>query len=236
MSITDLRQELAGLPQVALDQLAWLCDGDWRRVVPSGQATFLVRNRPQATRILLPDAGRPRARRRPVPRPPLMAMANASRERRVQLSSRAGYQARRMGLSAVEVRKELERAFATVPGDGVVRHYCPRMMAVVDTDDIVLSVSNRQDVPPASRPSPSVRPTVKRKGKRGGIGRTKPSDYRDIYAVIRSAPGWDWRIVNNGHVQVTGPDGQKVQIAATPSDHRTTQNTWSQLRKLGLPI
>ena len=37
----------------------------------------------------------------------------------------------------------------------------------------------------------------------------------------------------NGHYKVTSPTGAKMQMAATPSDHRGLLNTIARLRRIG---
>lgn len=48
--------------------------------------------------------------------------------------------------------------------------------------------------------------------------------------------GFDVVLTNGGHVKVTGRDGRKVFLAATPSDSRSWKNGLAQLRRIGADV
>jgi hypothetical protein len=74
-----------------------------------------------------------------------------------------------------------------------------------------------------------------RRGKRGGVGTTAPTDDAGIVAAIRATPGWT--VVRGGkHYRVTGPQGERATLAVTSSDHRAAANAVKQLRAVGLDL
>jgi hypothetical protein len=62
---------------------------------------------------------------------------------------------------------------------------------------------------------------------------------RELDAMIAAAwkAGWWCRRTGSGHVFCYPPDeGRMVDVANTPSDHRTVPNTRSYFRRSGLPL
>jgi len=57
-------------------------------------------------------------------------------------------------------------------------------------------------------------------------------DMKDLRAHLE-AQGFTVERARNGHYRVTAPDGQKCQMAATPSDHRGILNTVTRLKRMG---
>lgn len=62
---------------------------------------------------------------------------------------------------------------------------------------------------------------------------------RQLDAMIERAwdAGWWCRPAGSGHVMCYSPDGRRmVDVAGTPSDHRTVPNTRSYFRRAGLKL
>lgn len=62
---------------------------------------------------------------------------------------------------------------------------------------------------------------------------------RQLDAMVAAAweAGWWCRKAGSGHVFCYGPDGGRmVDVANTPSDHRTIANTRSTFRRAGLSL
>jgi hypothetical protein len=57
-------------------------------------------------------------------------------------------------------------------------------------------------------------------------------DMKQIREAL-AAQGFAVERVRNGHYRVIAPTGAKVQIAATPSDHRAVLNSVTRLRRIG---
>ena len=61
---------------------------------------------------------------------------------------------------------------------------------------------------------------------------------KELDAMIAKAweAGWWARKLTNGHVMCYPPAGNLVDVANTPSDHRTIPNTRSYFRRAGLAL
>ena len=58
---------------------------------------------------------------------------------------------------------------------------------------------------------------------------------KDLNKIVKTAEkqGWDIKITGGGHLKWTGPEGQIVFSARTPSDHRAIQNIIHELKIRG---
>lgn len=54
-------------------------------------------------------------------------------------------------------------------------------------------------------------------------------DFKQLRERLRKA-GYTVELAKNGHWNVKRPDGKRIQICSTPSDHRSFPNTVQNLR------
>ena len=57
-------------------------------------------------------------------------------------------------------------------------------------------------------------------------------DMKALTEALR-AQGFEVERARNGHWRVTAPTGARMQMAATPSDHRGILNTVTRLKRIG---
>lgn len=63
-----------------------------------------------------------------------------------------------------------------------------------------------------------------------------PRDLRNL-AKLAQSQGWTLQPTRKGHVRFNAPDGATTVLAGgTPSDHRSTKNLLSLLRRSGLEV
>lgn len=64
----------------------------------------------------------------------------------------------------------------------------------------------------------------------------------DIRAIIRQLenkrlnPGWRVQQTKSSHYVALGPNGQRVSMPSTPSDHRSVKNVKAKLRRAGARV
>ena len=139
------------------------------------------------------------------------------------------------GFHWVDIVRELNTGATTTPSnrEGVSRWLTANYSVIVaDATGTVITVRPREDREPTSSPFRAAKP-IKRTGKRGGIGNTRPRTTKQILDYIDSCPGWNYE-VGGKHIRVTGPNGERATLAITASDYRTPLNQWSELRRLGI--
>lgn len=58
---------------------------------------------------------------------------------------------------------------------------------------------------------------------------------KDIRALIRRLrkQGWQAVILSSGHWRLTNPDGERITMSATPSNHRAFKNARADARRRG---
>jgi hypothetical protein len=71
-------------------------------------------------------------------------------------------------------------------------------------------------------------------------GKELPAEIRDLaLEVLTLHPGWQYRRTNagrRGKPRLIAPDGKRIILPNTPSDHRAVLNTRAQLRRAGATI
>lgn len=71
---------------------------------------------------------------------------------------------------------------------------------------------------------------------RGGGGSRGPADYGELVDMLIGEGCTVTMAKRSGHREVTLPDRSTVQMASTPSDHRTLLNDVAKLRRKGLKL
>ena len=59
------------------------------------------------------------------------------------------------------------------------------------------------------------------------------ADVRDLLLAIEATDGWETKPTSKGACTVYAPDGGRLIVHLTPSDHRSIKNVRSRLRRMG---
>lgn len=65
--------------------------------------------------------------------------------------------------------------------------------------------------------------------------RATPKEWQQLLTQVDATAGWSVAPARNGHVRITGPNGQAKQFGRTLSDWRAVLNNRADLRRLGWP-